>query len=129
MALSFADDYSGIIMIYFLKQKSDTLETTKQFLADTAPIGKIKCIRSDNGGEFAGQKFESLLRENKIKHEPVMCSVLTPSLLLETNLPKMMWTYAVMALAYIRIDALTIGLVTGKTPYEALTAWFKVQFK
>jgi hypothetical protein len=50
MALSFADDYSGIIMIYFLKQKSDTLETTKQFLAHTAPIGKIKCIRSDNGG-------------------------------------------------------------------------------
>ena len=41
MALSFADDYSGIIMIYFLKQKSDTLETTKQFLAHTAPIGKI----------------------------------------------------------------------------------------
>jgi hypothetical protein len=48
-----------------------------------------------------------------------MCSVLTSSLLLE----------AVMALAYIRIDALTIGLVTGKTPYEALTAWFKAQFK
>jgi hypothetical protein len=44
-----------------------------------------------------------------------MCSVLTPSLLLEANLTKMMWTYAVMALAYIRIDALTIGLVTGKT--------------
>ena len=38
-----------------------------------------------------------------------------PSLLLEANLPKMMRTYAVMALAYIRIDALTIGLVTGKT--------------
>jgi hypothetical protein len=34
-----------------------------------------------------------------------------------------------MALAYIRIDALTIGLVTGKTPYEALTARFKAQFK
>ena len=47
-ALSFVDDYSGVIMIYLLKQKSDTLEATKQFLADTAPIGKINCIRSDN---------------------------------------------------------------------------------
>jgi hypothetical protein len=27
-ALSFVDDYSCVIMIYFLKQKSDTLETT-----------------------------------------------------------------------------------------------------
>ena len=58
-----------------------------------------------------------------------MLRILTPSLLLEANLPKMMRTYAVMALAYIRIDALSIGLVTGKTPYEALTAWFKAQFK
>ena len=107
MALSFADDYSGIIMIYFLKQKSDTLETTKQFLAHTAPIGKIKCIRSDNGGGFVGQKFESLLRENKIKQET--CAPYSPikmhgtaekawpslfsmarCLLLEANLPKMM---------------------------------------
>jgi hypothetical protein len=36
-ALSFVDDYSGVIMIYF-KQKSDTLEATKQFLEDTAPV-------------------------------------------------------------------------------------------
>ena len=28
-AISFVDDYSGVIMIYFLKQKSDTLEATK----------------------------------------------------------------------------------------------------
>ena len=115
-ALSFVDDYSGVIMIYFLKQKSDTLEATKQFLADTAPIGKINCIRSDYGGEFVGQKFESLLRENKIKHET--CASYSPHqngtaerawlslfnmakcLLLEANLPKMMWTYAVMASAY-----------------------------
>ena len=134
-ALSFVDDYSGVIMIYFLKQKSDTLEATKQFLADTAPIGKINCIRSDNGGEFVGQKFESLLRENKIKHKT--CAPYSPHqngtaerawlslfnmarcLLLEANLPKMMWTYAVMASAYIRNRCFNDRL--GKTPYEALT--------
>ena len=122
-------------MIYFLKQKSDTLEATKQFLADTAPIGKINCIRSDNGGEFVGQKFESLLRDNKIKHET--CAPYSPHqngtaerawlslfnmarcLLLEANLPKMMWTYAVMASAYIRNRCFNDRL--GKTPYEALT--------
>ncbi len=49
-AISFVDDYSGVIMIYFLKHKSDTVEATKQFLADIALFGKVKCIRSDNGG-------------------------------------------------------------------------------
>ena len=68
-ALSFVDDYSGVIMIYFLKNKSDTVEATKQFLADIAPLGKVKCIRSDNGGEFIGHEFKSLLRNSKIKHE------------------------------------------------------------
>ena len=134
-ALSFVDDYSGVIMIYFLKHKSDTVEATKQFLADIAPLGKVKCIRSDNGGEFIGQKFKSLLRENKIKHET--CAPYSPHqngtaerawlslfnmarcLLLEAKLPKMLWTYAVMASAYIRNMCFNDRL--GKTPYEALT--------
>lgn len=59
-ALTFVDDHTGINMLYFLKQKSDTVEAAQKFLADTAPFGKIKRIRSDNG---------MLLRENGIKHE------------------------------------------------------------
>ena len=39
-ALSFVDDFSGIIMIYFLKSKSDAPEALQQFLADCAPLGK-----------------------------------------------------------------------------------------
>ena len=39
-------------MVYFLKQKSDTTVGTERFLADTAPYGSIKRIRSDNGTEF-----------------------------------------------------------------------------
>ena len=45
-------------MIYFLKHKSDMVEATKQFLADTAPLGKVKCIRGDNGEEFVGHEFK-----------------------------------------------------------------------
>ena len=68
-AMSFVDDYSEVIMIYFLKNKTDAIGTTQQFLADIAPIGKVKCIRSDNGGEFISSKFKSILRENQIKHQ------------------------------------------------------------
>lgn len=68
-ALCFVDDYTGINMVYFLKQKSDTLEATQKFLADIAPFGKIKRIRTDNGTEFKSKNFESLLRKNLIRHE------------------------------------------------------------
>ena len=54
-ALSFVDDYSGIITVYFLKCKSDTPEALQQFLADIAPFGRVKRVRSDNGTEFTGQ--------------------------------------------------------------------------
>ena len=67
--LSFTDDYSGFITTYFLKNKTDTVVATKQFLADCAPVGNIKRIRSDNGSEFVSKEFSSLLVENKIRHE------------------------------------------------------------
>ena len=113
-AMSFEDDYSGVIMIYFLK---------------------VKCIRSDNGGEFISSKFKSILRENQIKHQT--CAPYSPHqngtaeraglslfsmarcLLIDDKLPKMLWTYAVMTAAYIRNRCFNDRL--GKTPYEALT--------
>ena len=69
-ALSFTDDYPGLIMTYFLKQKSGTAEATKKFLSNVSPFGKVKCLwsdltvkrlRSDNGSEFISKEFEALL--------------------------------------------------------------------
>ncbi len=34
-ALSFTDDFSSVAFVYFLKQKSDTVQATEKFLADT----------------------------------------------------------------------------------------------
>ena len=133
-ALCFVDDYTGIHMVYFLKQKSDTLEATQKFLADTAPFGKIKRLRSDNGGEFVSKEFKSLLRRNTIKretsalHSPHQNGTVERAcrslfemarcILLERELPKELWTYAVMASAYIRNRCFNARL--GKTPFEAL---------
>ncbi|XP_063857145.1 uncharacterized protein LOC135098678 [Scylla paramamosain] len=82
-ALSFVDDYSGLIMIYFLKYKCDTLQATKHFIADISPYGSVKCLRSDE----------------------------------ESGLPKFLWTYAVMASAYIRNRCYNLRI--KKTPFEA----------
>jgi len=35
-AISFIDDYSGVMFLYFLKQKSDAVAATERFLADVA---------------------------------------------------------------------------------------------
>ena len=47
--------------VYFLKSKSDVARATAKFLADMAPYGKVKTIRSDGGGEFTGNEFKDLL--------------------------------------------------------------------
>ncbi len=132
-ALSFVDDYSGLIMIYFLKYKCDTLQATKHFIADISPYGSVKCLRSDEGTEFTSNAFADLLVENKIKHE--MSSPYSPHqngtaergwrtlfemarcLLIESGLPKFLWTYAVMASAYIRNRCYNLRI--KKTPFEA----------
>ena len=68
-AMIFVDDYSGAFGVYFLKNKSDTIRATEQFLADTAPYGTVKRLRSDNGGKYVSEEFKSLLLKNHIKHE------------------------------------------------------------
>ena len=68
-AQSFTDDYSGTMLVYFLKSKSDTVQATERFLADIAPYGEVKCIRSDNGTEFTSRDFQTLLTKNRIRHE------------------------------------------------------------
>jgi len=131
----FTDDYTGTMFVYFLKQKSDAVEATEKFLADSAPWGKVKTIRSDNGTEFTCQKYESLLRHNKIRHET--SAPYSPHqngtaernwrtifemgrcLLIDAGLEKHMWPYAVLSAVYIRNRCLNRRI--GKTPYEAMT--------
>ena len=46
---------------------------SEKYIADVAPYGKIKRIRSDNGGEFISYQFKGLLRKQD------KCAVLTTS--------------------------------------------------
>ena len=133
--LSFVDVYTGMNMVYFLKQKSNTLEATEKFLSDIVPSGKIKQLWGKNGSEFMSKNFKSLLCRNAIKHE--MSAPYSPHqtgtvervwqslfdmahcLFLEANLPRQLWPYAVLALAYIRNRCFNSKLC--KTPFDTLT--------
>ena len=52
-------DYKYVINS-MLKYKSDTLLATTKYLADIAPYGHVKCLRTDNGTEFTSE-FNSYL--------------------------------------------------------------------
>ena len=70
----------------------------------------VKCLRSDNGGEYISHSFETLMRERGIKHE--FSSPNSPHqnvaerhwrtlfemgrcLLIGSGLPKFLWIYAI----------------------------------
>ena len=43
--ISFTDDFSGFIFVYFLMAKSDAILATKQFLVDCAAFGEVKKLK------------------------------------------------------------------------------------
>lgn len=134
-AMICSDAFSGLISVYFLKAKSDTPTAFRQYICDIAPYGKIKSIRADFGGEFESEEFCSILRDNCIKHEKSApysphqngkaerpwrtLFAMARCLLLQYGLTKKLWTYAVMAAAYIRNRCFSHK--HNCTPFEIVT--------
>lgn len=119
----------------FLKAKSDTVRATEKFIADVEPYGKIKCIRCDNGTEFTSKEFQSLISKNAIRHETSApysphqngtaerkwrrLFEMARCMLIESKLPKELWTYAVQTAAAVCNRCYSKR--TGQTPYYMLT--------
>ena len=57
--VSFIDDYSHKTWVYFLKSKYEVFGKLKEFkaLIENLSEGKIKILRSDNGGEYTSKGF------------------------------------------------------------------------
>ena len=68
-AMIFTDDYCGVMFLYFLRNKSDATRATARFFADIAPYGRVKRLRSDQGGEYISKEFQDLIISNRIRHE------------------------------------------------------------
>jgi transposase InsO family protein len=68
--VTFIDDHSRKIFLYVLRNKWQVLDVFKEFHAKTErETGrKLKCIRSDNGGEYRGP-FERYCRKFGIRLE------------------------------------------------------------
>ena len=56
----FINDFTRMAWVFFLKEKSEAFNKFKAFkiLVENETEEKIKCIRSDNGGEFTSKEFD-----------------------------------------------------------------------
>ncbi|MGV7994907.1 DDE-type integrase/transposase/recombinase, partial [Mycobacterium kansasii] len=57
--VSFIDDASRKLWVYFLNHKSDVFDVFKKWivLVENETDKTVKCLRSDNGGEYCDKKF------------------------------------------------------------------------
>lgn len=113
-------DKSRKIFIYFLQHKSQVFETFKDFKARTEnQTGKrIKILRTDNGGEYCSNQFNSFLSKCGIEHQTTIpytpeqngmaerynrtIMERTRCLLFDSKLPKSFWAEAANTAVYLK---------------------------
>jgi transposase InsO family protein len=134
--LTFIDDFSRKIWIYFLKNKSDTFSKFKEFkVEEEKQSGKyVKVLRSDGGGEYNSKDFAYFCRQQGIimqtttrytpqhngvaerKNQTIMN--MARSMLRAKNLSNDYWDEAVVCSMYILNRSPTTS-VKDKVPQEA----------
>lgn len=136
--ITFTDDFTRMIHVYFLKDKMNVLETFKDFKSrvENELNYKIKILRTDNGTEYCNYNFENFLSKHGIVHQT--STPYTPEhngmaermnrtlverarcMLFYANLEKRLWAEALATAAYI-INRSPTKSLEGKTPYELWT--------
>lgn len=69
--LTFIDDFSRKVFIYFLRQKSEVLDRFIEFKAfvEKQTEKSIKIFRTDNGTEYCSRLFNNFCKVNGIQHQ------------------------------------------------------------
>lgn len=145
--ISFIDDYSRYGYLFLIHEKSQSLDVFKNFKAEVENqlSKRIKCVRSDRGGEYYGRydgsgeqrpgPFAQFLEECGIVPQytmpgsPSMNGVaerrnrtlkdMVRSMISHSTLPDSLWGEALKTAAYILNRVPTKA--TAKTPYELWT--------
>ncbi|KAK1433672.1 hypothetical protein QVD17_10587 [Tagetes erecta] len=134
--LSFIDDFSRKAWCYLLAEKSEAFECFKIFKrkVETETGSIIKTLRTDRGGEFTSDRFNSFCKEHAIKRQ--LTNAFTPqqngvaerknrtvmnmvrTLLAAKKMTKVLWAEAVMWTFHVLNRSPTKAL-SNKTPNEA----------
>jgi transposase InsO family protein len=72
--LTFVDDCSRKICVYYLKHKSDVVSKFKdvKIFAENQTGKRLKILRTDNGKEYVNAELKRLLTSYGIKHELIV---------------------------------------------------------
>jgi Integrase core domain len=117
--LTFFDDFSKRVFVYFLKSKSEVTEKCVELknMVENQTGSKIKILRSDNGSEYVNKEMAKFLKSNGIIHQTT--NVYTPQqngvaermnrtlvekakcFLIDLGLKKSFWAEALNTAAYI----------------------------
>ncbi|WZZ72276.1 hypothetical protein YC2023_083646 [Brassica napus] len=67
--VTFIDDFSKKVWIYFLKTKDEVFAKFREWKAEveTKTEKKVKCLRTDNGLEFCNKQFDDYCKKARIK--------------------------------------------------------------
>ena len=67
----FFDDYSRMMTVMYLREKYEAFQKFKWYLArvEKETRKKLKCLRSDRGGEFISNEFNKFCIERGIKRQ------------------------------------------------------------
>ena len=133
--VSFIDDYSRFVWVYFLHNKSDVFVTFKKWraLVENQTGKRVRYLRSDNGGEYDSKEFRLYCNEQGIVCH--LTAVYTPqqngvaerlnrtllervrSMLSQSGLPHEFWAEAVNTAAYL-VNLSPSKAIDSMTPFE-----------
>ncbi|CAM8991569.1 unnamed protein product [Rhodiola kirilowii] len=133
--LTFIDDYSRKVWIYFMSNKSETLSYFKLYKShvEKESGAMITGLRTDRGGEFTSNEFRCFCEEAGIKRQ--LTAAFTPqqngvaerknrtimnmvrSILNEKNMPKSYWPEATKWVAHV-LNRSPTSVTKNKTPEE-----------
>ncbi|CAL9020877.1 unnamed protein product, partial [Prunus brigantina] len=88
--VTFLDDFSRKVCVYFMNEKSEVFTKFKEWKAEVENLTgrKIKILKRENGGEYKDNKFLEFCRSEGIKR-------------IHTGLPKSFWAESVNHVAYL----------------------------
>jgi len=134
----FLDDYSSYCRVAFLRKKSDAAEVIKSVfrLWSNITSHSVKCLHTDNGGEYMTSELQSFLAEQRIIHETSTPHVYqqngraeqlnrtllekVQSMRLEACLPDSWWEFAFATATHV-YNRTPIKHLKWKTPQEIFT--------
>ena len=132
--LTFKDDKSRKVFVYFLQNKTEVAEKFMEFktLVEKQTGKHIKILRTDNGTEYVNKNFQDILKKHGIIHQTTVPytpeqngmaertnrTILdkTRCLLFDAKLPKQYWAEAVNCAVYLMNRSPVNNL--DKTPEE-----------